>query len=161
MITKGEIMKKYSIRLTDEQRLELNRRFAGPLTLRPRNRIQVLLKSDAGETDEEIADDLHITPQTVLNIRRRFIHEGLDSALKEKPRSGGPTKLDDKAKMVLIGLACSQAPEGHTHWTARLLANRMIELQIVESVSEDTILRVLKKVNSNRGKKGTGAFPKA
>ena len=91
-------LKKHAVRLTASQRADLEGRFAGPLTLRRRNRIQVLLRSDAGETDADIADDLGITSNTSANIRRRFAAEGLESALAEKPRTGGPAKLDGRPK---------------------------------------------------------------
>ena len=149
--------KQHVVRLTAGQRADLETRFAGPLTLRRRNRIQVLLRADAGETDADIADDLGITTNTAANIRRRFAAEGLESARAEKPRSGGPAELDGKAEAVVIALACSPVPEGRTVWTARMLASRLVELRIVESVSEDTVLRVLKKATSSRGGRRAGA----
>ncbi len=148
--------KQHVVRLTGDQRAELAGRFAGPLTLRQRNRVQILLRSDAGETDADIADDLGITTHTVANVRKRFAAEGLEAALTEKPRSGGPAKLDGKAEAVVIALACSPTPDGRAVWTAGMLANRLVELRVVESVSEDTILRVLKKVTSSRGRRRVG-----
>ena len=150
--------KKYLVNLTGGERAELEARFAGPLTLRQRNRVQILLRADAGETDADIADDLGITTNTAANIRRRFAAEGLESALAEKPRTGGPAKLDGKGEAVVIALACSPVPEGRTVWTARMLASRLVELRIVDSVSEDTVLRVLKKATSSRGRRRAGAF---
>lgn len=149
--------KKHVVRLTGSQRADLEGRFAGPLTLRQRNRVQVLLRSDGGETDADIADDLGITTNTVANVRKRFAAEGLEAALAEKPRCGGPAVLDGKAEAVLIGLACSKPPEGAVHWTARLLAKRLVELEVVESVSDDTVRRVLKKACSSRGRRRAGA----
>ena len=148
---------KHLVRLTDAQRVDLEARFAGPLTLRQRNRVQVLLRADAGETDSDIADDLGISAQTAANVRKRFAAEGLGAALTEKPRSGGPARLDGKAEAVVVALACSPAPDGRTTWTARLLANKLVELEVVASVSEDTILRVLKKATSSRGRRSRGA----
>jgi transposase len=152
--------KPYLVKLTDGQRADLERRFAGPLTLRPRNRVQILLRADAGETDAEIADDLGVSAQTAANVRKRFAAEGLDAARTEKARSGGPARLDGKAEAIVIALACSPAPEGRTPWTARMRANKRVEWEIVESVSEDTILRVLKKVTSSRGRRSRGACRK-
>ena len=148
---------KHVVRLTDDQRGDLERRFALPLTLRQRNRVQILLRSDAGETDEDIADDLGISTNTVANVRKRFAAQGVEAALTEKPRSGGPPVLDGKAEAVVIALACSPAPGGRATWTAGLLANRLVEMKVVESVSEDTILRVLKKATSSRGRRRVGA----
>ena len=155
------MVKKHVVCLTEEQRGDLERRFARPLTLRERNRVQVLLRSDAGEADADIADDLGITTNTVANVRKRFAAEGLEAALTDKPRRGGPAKLDGKAEAVVIALACSPAPQGRAVWTAGLLANRLVELKVVESVSEDTILRVLKKATSSRGRRRVGASRRA
>lgn len=154
-------MKAHVIRLTAEQRNDLEQRFMGPLRLRQRNRIQVLLRSDAGDTDAHIADRLGISTGTVANVRKRFVADGLEAALTEKPRAGGPAVLDGKAEAVLIGLACSEPPEGHARWSARLLANRLVELDVVERVSDDTVRRVLKKAPSSRGRRRVGACPRA
>ena len=152
--------KKYLVNLTVGQRADLEGRFAGPLTLRQRNRVQVLLRADAGDSDADIADDLGITPHTAANVRRRFAAEGLEAALSERPRPGGPAKLDGKAEAVVIALACSPVPGGRATWTAKMLASKLVELHVVGSVSEDTILRVLKKVTSSRGRRRAGASPR-
>ncbi len=152
--------KRHVVQLTDEQRAALVRREDGPLTRRQRNRVQVLLRSDSGHTDQEIADDLDISLGTVANVRRRFTLGGLDAALQEKPRPGAIPLLDGKAEAIVIATACSPAPDGRATWTARMLANRLVELQVVEKVSEDTILRVLKKVNSSPGRRRRGACPR-
>ena len=152
--------KKHFVRLSAAQRAELDQRFAGPLTLRQRNRVQILLRADAGETDADIADDLGITPHTAANVRKRFAADGFEASLTERARSGGPAKLDGKAEAVVVALACSPTPDGRTTWTARMLANRLVELRVVEAVSEDTVLRVLKKATSSRGRKRAGACRK-
>lgn len=149
--------KRYVVRLTDDQRAALEVRDAGPLTRRQRHRVQVLLRAGAGETDPDIADDLGIHVNTVARVRRRFAADGLDAALTEKPRPGAAPKLDGKAEAVVIALACSPAPDGRVTWTANLLANRLVELHVVEMVSADTILRVLKKATSSRGRRRVGA----
>ncbi len=153
--------KRHVVQLTDEQRADLIKREDGPLTRRQRNRVQVLLRSDSGDTDQEIADDLGISLGTVANVRRRFTAGGLDAALNEKPRPGAVPVLDGKAEAIVIATACGPAPDGRATWTARMLANRLVELQVVESVSEDTILRVLKKASSSRGRRRRGASPRA
>lgn len=152
--------KRHVVRLTGDQRAALEDLFNGPLTRRQRYRVQTLLWADAGAVDAEIADDLGITTNTVANIRKRFAAAGLDAALTEKPRTGGPAKLDGKAEAVVIALACSPTPDGRAEWTARMLANRLVELEVVESVSEDTILRVLKKAPSSRGRRSRGVCPR-
>jgi transposase len=152
--------KRHVVGLTDDQRAALVRREDGPLTRRQRNRVQALPRTDAGETDEEIADGLGVSVGTVANVRRRFTAGGLDAALDEKPRPGAKPVLDGKAEAIVIATACSPVPEGRATWTARMLADRPVELQVVESVSEDTILRVLKKATSSRGRRGRGASPR-
>ena len=154
------MMKRHVVQLTDEQRAALVWREDGPLTRRQRTPVQVLLRSDSGALDQEIADDLDISVGTVANIRRRFCLGGLDAALEEKPRPGAVPILDGKAEALIIATACGPTPDGRATWTARMLANRLVELQVVEKVSEDTILRVLKKVNSSRGKRRRGACPR-
>jgi transposase len=153
--------KRHVVRLTDDQRAELDRWEAGPLTRRQRNRALILLRADAGETDEEIVEGVGVSPGTVANVRRRFSDGGLDAALHEKPRPGARPTLDGKAEAIIIATACSPVPEGRARWTARMLANRLVELEIVEGVSEDTILRVLKKATSSRGRRSRGACPGA
>ena len=148
--------KKHLVTLTDAQRADLEARFAGPLTLRQRNRVQVLLRADAGDSDADIADDLGVSAQTAANVRRRFAADGLEAALTERPRSGGPAKLDGKAEAVLVALACSPVPGGRAVWTAKMLASKLVEMHVA-SVSEDTVLRVLKKATSSRGRRGRGA----
>jgi transposase len=152
--------KRYVVALTDDERAALEQE-AGPLTRRQRYRAQVLLGADAGETDEEIADEVGVSPGTVANVRRRFVAGGLDAALNDRPRPGAAPVLDGKAEAIIIATACSPVPEGRATWTARMLANRLVEMQVVESVSEDTILRVLKKVTSSRGRSGRGACRRA
>jgi hypothetical protein len=149
--------KKHLVRLTDAQRADLEGPFAGPLTLRQRNRVQVLLRADAGATGADIADDLGVCAQTAANVRRRFAAEGRDAAPTEKPRSGGPARLGGKAEAVVIARAGSPAPDGRTTRTARLLANRLVEPEVVAAVSEDAILRVLRKATSSRGRRSRGA----
>ena len=152
--------KRHLVHLTDEQRAALDERERGPLTRRQRNRIRVLLGADAGEADAAIADAVGVSAGTVANVRKRFAAGGLEAALTEKPRPGAAPLLDGKAEAVVIALACSPAPDGQARWSARLLANRLVELEVVESVSEDTVLRVLKKVTSSRGRSGAGACPR-
>jgi transposase len=153
--------KRHVVELTDDQRAALEQQETGPLTRRQRYRAEILLRADAGETDEEIADEAGVSIGTVANLRRRFAAGGLDTALHDRPRPGAVPVLDGKAEAIVIATACSPVPEGRATWTARMLANRLVELQVVESVSEDTILRVLKKVTSSPGRSGRGACRRA
>jgi len=153
--------KRHVVQLTDDQRAALERLEAGPLTRRRRYRVQILLRADQGDTDEEIADEVGVSVGTVADVRRRFARGGLDAALNDRPRPGAAPILDGKAEAIVIATACGPVPEGRATWTARMLASRLVELHVVESVSEDTILRVLKKVTSSRGRSGRGACPRA
>jgi transposase len=109
--------------------------------------------SDAGYfKDEDIAEVLHIGRVTVERVRKRFVEEGLESALIPKPRTRHrPKKLDGEAEAFLVATACSKAPEGRTDWTLQLLADRLVECQVVDSISAEAVRQVLKKTRSNPG----------
>lgn len=139
--------KRYVVELTDDQRESLELQEDRSLTRRQRYRVQILLRADSGDADEEIAEAAGVSLGTVANVRRRFATGGLDAALHDRPRPGAKPILDGKAEAIVIATACSPVPEGRATWTARMLGNRLVELQLVEHVSEDTILRVLKKAN--------------
>ena len=146
------------VRLTEEQRADLSRRLErDPLTGRQRRRLQILVLADQGHTDDQIALATGASPSTVERLRKRCAREGLEAALTEKPRSGAPAKLDGKQEALIVALACSDAPEGRAQWSARLLANRVVELEIVEALSESSVRRLLKKTRSSRGRNGRGA----
>ena len=151
--------KRHVVRLTEDQRADLEGRFCGRLTLRERNRVQALLRSDLGDTDDEIAQALDICVATVVSVRKRFAAEGLEAALGERPRSGGPARFDGKVEAAVVALACSPTPDGRAEWTAKLIAGRLVELHIVERISERTVGRVLKKAGSSRGRRRRGACP--
>jgi len=152
-------MRKASIvRLTPEQRAELTDRLEREaLNGRRRRHYQILLLADEGRTDERIAAATGASRSTVERHRTRFAREGLEAALTDKPRSGAPPKLDGKQEAMIVALACSNAPEGQARWTAKLLASRAVTLEVVESVSESTVRRVLKKTRSSLGRRGRGA----
>jgi transposase len=146
------------VRLTPEQRAELTDRLERvALNGRRRRHFQILLLADEGRTDEQIAAATGASRSTVERHRTRFAREGLEAALTDRPRSGAPPKLDGKQQAMIVALACSDAPEGRTHWTAKLLASRAVELEVVESVSESTVRRILKRTRSSRGRSGRGA----
>lgn len=121
----------------------------------------ILLKSAAGWMDEQIADALYTSHDTVQRTRSRFIQGGLASALEEKPRPGAPLKLTTNQETVLIALACSKAPAGHRRWTVRLLAERAVKLKIVTPIAPETVRQILKKTKSSRGNSKAGATPRS
>ena len=140
--------KKYIVKLTDEERqslLELTSK--GKIRARMMKRAQILLKADEGLKDAEIMSALSTSRPTVERIRKRFVQGNLEKALHEDPRPGSKTKLDGRAEAQLIALACSEAPDGHERWTLRLLADKLIELDVVESISHETVRQYLKKTN--------------
>ncbi len=146
------------VHLTQEQRADLTQRLErDALTGRQRRRHQILLLTDQGLTDEQVAQATGAGLSTVERLRKRCVREGLEAALAEKPRPGVPATLDGKQEALLIALACSDAPPGQARWSARLLANRAVEMEIVEAVSESTVRRLLKKTRSSRGRNGRGA----
>ena len=149
---------KYIIDLSDEEReqlREITRRGRSPA--RKLKRAMILLKADEGKGDGEIAQILDVGLATVGRIRKRFVEEGLEMALSERPRCGRPIEIGGKQQAHIIALACSEPPQGHARWSMRLLAERAIELQIVESVSHEGVRKLLKKTGSSPGRTSNGA----
>ncbi len=140
--------KKYHINLSSDERNELlELTHKGTLKARQFKRAMILLKADENLTDPQIMDALDVSRPTVERIRKRFVEGGLDRALNEDPRPGQRRKLDGRGEAQLITIACSKAPAGHDHWTVRLLAGKLVELGIVESISHETVRLTLKKTN--------------
>jgi transposase len=107
----------------------------------------ILLKANEGLRDAQIMTEVSVSRPTVERIRKRFVEGGLEKALNEDPRPGQARKLDGRGEAVLIATACSQAPEGHAHWTLRLLAGKLVELEVVDSISHETVRQTLKKTS--------------
>ena len=151
---------KYVVDLNDQERehlLEVTRR--GKSSARKIKRAHMLLKADQDLSDAQIAQAVDTSRATVLRTRKRFVEEGLE-ALNERPRSGQPNKLDGRQQAHIIAVACSSPPQGHAHWTLRLLAAKVVQLNFAESISPETVRKMLKKTNSNPGRKSSGAFPR-
>ncbi len=115
-----------------------------------RRRAAILLKADAdgpdGWTDEEIAEHLETSRMTVMRVRHQFAAEGLDATLhRKKPTGRQYRKLDGQQEAKLVALACSAPPDGKGRWTLKMLADRLVELEVVDAVSDETVRRVLKK----------------
>lgn len=136
----------HQVKLRKEEREKLqNYLRKGKSSVRSVTRARVLLLADAGRSDSEIVDALGVSKSTVARLRKKYCQEGLDSILYEKPRSGAPPKISGKAKAQLVTLACSEPPEGRSRWTLQLLADRLVELKEVESISSMSVCRILKK----------------
>ena len=123
------VREKYGVRLTAEQRNQLQHLVrAGKGTARVTVRARILLKTDEGWSAPQVAQALDVAEGTVFRIKRRFAEEGLEGVLQDRPQARRYRKLDDRGEAHLIALACSEPPEGHDHWTLRLLAGQVVEL---------------------------------
>ncbi len=146
--------KKYIITLTEEERLYLEN-----IVTKGRNpayRIKhshILLNADesVGKSDDEIAGMLRCHRNTAANVRQRFVEHGLESALERKERENPPVsrKPDGEKEARMIAISCSAPPEGYAKWTLQMPADKMVEMQITDSVSAGTVCRTLKKTNSD------------
>jgi len=148
-------MKKYRVTLTSEEREMLTDLIrAGKASALAQAHARVLLKADQAEggpawTDDRIAEAVEVDVATVERIRKRFVEHGTEAALRRKPqeRPSRPRKLDGAAEARLIALACSAPPEGRKSWTMRLLADKLVELEVVDSIGAETVRTVLKKTS--------------
>ena len=146
--------KRYLVTLTPEERRDLAKLVsAGRRSARTLTRARILLKADQadggpGWDDARIAEALDCGASTVARIRRKFADGGLDAALHRKRPAGRQyRKLDGRQEARLVALACSPAPDGRARWTLKLLADKLVELEVFDSVSDETVRRVLKKTN--------------
>jgi transposase len=150
--------KKYIVTLTEVERQSLQAMLSrGKAAARKLMRARILLKADAssggpGWNDDQIAEGLEVGRATAERVRKAFVEEGLDAALdRRKPRRRYARTLDGDGEAHLVALACQKAPEGRSRWTLRLLADRMVALEYVETVSYQTVRRTLKKTNLSLG----------
>ena len=147
--------KKHIVTLTDEEQQYLKKKIrSGREGVRKIIRARILLKADQSETgpawtDKQIIQALDVGVATVERIRKRFVEEGLEAALNRRKNSPSSfrRKLDGHQEARLVTLACSNPPDGRDRWSLRLLADKLVELEIVETVSYQTVRRVLKKIN--------------
>jgi transposase len=146
-------MKKYIVCLSREERKSLKSLItSGKGPARIFTRARILLKADVGEggpgwPDEKIAEALDVTVQTIERVRKQLVEEGMEAVLKRRKyiQKVSRKKFDGDAEAHLIALACSETPDGYSRWSLRLLADRMVELGYVESISHEAVRRVLKK----------------
>lgn len=138
--------KIYIVDLTSEERTYLLDFIkSGKQAGRKLNRARILLLADEGKTDKEIAEALHTGTATVQRTRQRFVAGNLEGALNERRRPGGQKKLDEKGEAILESLAHSQPPDGRKRWTLELLADRLVQLKQVNTISYETVRQELKK----------------
>jgi transposase len=153
--------KAYEVRLTADERMRL-RDFTrtGIASAREIRRARVLLLADAGRPDAAVADAVGCCVATVERVRRRCAAEGVEAALVDRPRPGTVPVLDGKAEAVLVALACTAPPGERETWTMQLLADRLVALDVVDRISDETVRRALKKTTSSRGSAPSGASPR-
>ncbi len=144
--------KKIDIELSADEQEQLNALLSkGKVGARVLKRAQIVRLVALGKSDAVIVEALGVGDATIWRTRVRFQEGGLKRALYEKARPGNPRLLDEAGEAALIALSCSDTPHGEERWTLRMLAGGLVELGVVDSVSEDTVGRVLKKTRSNRG----------
>jgi transposase len=160
-------MEKYRVTLDADERTALERFIsAGRAASRKLTHARILLLADAvrgeGHRDEDIVSALNASPRTIARVRKRFVTEGLDSALDPKPRPARPDKIKIKGdvEQKLIKLACTDPPRGRCHWTLQLLADEMVVLGLVDSISTETVRLALKKTIFSPGSCSHGASPR-
>jgi len=156
---------KYHVTLTGEERNDLMKIVSKGKTEGYRIRhANILLAVDEIEendewTDKKIAKAYHTTERSIGNLRRRFVEQGLDAALgREKREVASRVKIDGEIEAKIVALTCSSAPEGYSRWSLRLLADKVVELGIMESVSHTAIGECLKKTKLSHGYKSSGAY---
>jgi transposase len=149
--------KKYIVELTIEERKRLEELIDTGKAAKYKIRYaQMLLLAEQGEhgvgwPDEQIAKAYRAHRTTVEHLRKRFVEQGLEGALERQKRHNYARKLDGEGEARLIALACSQAPQGRGRWTLRLLADKLVELNVVDEISYGTVRRTLKKTSSSLG----------
>ena len=149
--------KRYRVTLTDPERERLERLTRkGTASVRMVRRAQTLWLASEERTDEEIVKALRIGVATVERIRRRFVEEGLEASLRERPRPGARPKLGPKERAYVVALACTKPPEGRHRWTMQMLADRLVELEMVPDITDEAIRLLLKRTSSSRGSRSSG-----
>jgi putative transposase len=144
--------KLYGVKLKEEDRDELIRYLRrGSSSARSQTRARILLLADEDRDDNEISEALKVSKSTANRIRKRYCEGGLDLALHEKARNGAPLKIDARIDAQLTLLACSEPPDGRSKWTVRLLADKLVEMEVVDSISHMSVHRLLKKTKLNLG----------
>jgi transposase len=155
------MVKKYIVRLTEEERLQLEKlAFTGKVAAYKRQHAAILLKADVnapggGCQDRTIGEALSVSVRTVERVRERFVEKGLEAALnRAAPTRVRSRVIDGEAEAHLIALSCGEPPEGRCRWTLRLLGQTLVELGYVESVSYETVRQTLKKRPETLAKQG-------
>src|SRR4029453_4148886 len=165
-LQEAEMRKRHVVVLTEEERARLHTTIGrGVASASALTHARILLKANQGQagpgwTDAAIGAALEVNPATVARVRMRYVAAGLDAAIYRKPPARSyRRRLDGQQEARLVALTCSAPPEGHKRWTLRLLADRLVELQVVESVSYETVRQALKQTSSSRGRRKRRGLP--
>jgi hypothetical protein len=147
-------MKKYIVKLTEQEREELEQMIStGKHSARKLMHARILLKADESTegphwTDEQICEAIGASLSTIGRVRQQFLEEGVEAAISRRKGSGiRDLKIDGELEAHLVALTCSSPPKGHARWTLRMLADKMVELEYIDSMSYETVRRTLKKMN--------------
>ena len=153
--------KKHPVTLGAQERKELQTFVSrGKRSAREINRARILLLADEGKKDAEIIQLLGVSRGTVHNVRKKYCtreQEHILDFLKEEPRSGAPLKIDSRVEANVTMIACSDPPEGSARWTLHMIADKLMQLAVIDSISHESVRRTLKNTNSNRGSRNNGA----
>ena len=142
---------KHPVKLKPKERKLLKQLISkGTEKARKITRCRILLLADEEKTDTQIIEALKTACNTVRQVRFRYVQEGLEAAINEHSRPGAPKRITGRQKAKITALACSDPPEGRNRWTLRLIADRAVELEMVDAISHQTVKRILKKTNSSR-----------
>jgi transposase len=140
------VKKKYVVKLHQEEKSYLeDLTTKGQNAARRIRRANILLLANEGHKDKEIAQALNAATTTVERVRKRFVEEGFEAALSERPRPGAQRKLDGHQEAYLVALTCSDPPQAKKQWTMQLLADKLVESEVVGSISDETVRRTLKR----------------
>ena len=139
---------KNPVKLKPKERKELKQLIGkGTEKARKITRCRILLLAHEGKTDTQIIEALKVARNTIRTVRSRYVQEGLEAAINEQSRSGAPKKFTGRQRAKITAIACSEPPEGRSRWTLRLIADKVVELNMAEDISHQTIKRILKKTN--------------
>lgn len=161
------MVKKYIVSLSEAER-EFLEQFTttGKHAAYQMNHARILLKADQNQAggswcDTQVKAALDVSLRTIERVRQRFVEEGLESALKQRPGAGRKRQMQGEQEAHLIALRCSKPPQGRGRWTLQLLADQMVSLGYVETISHETVRKTLKKTNCNPGNKSVGSSPRS
>src|SRR5215216_725342 len=149
--------KRYRVTLSADERERLERLSRQrTASVRMVRRARALLLAAEDKTDEVIAERLRMGVATLERLRRRFVEEGLEASLRERPRPGARPKLGPKEQAFVVALACTKPPEGRHRWTMQMLADRLVELEMVPDITDEAIRLLLQRTSSSRGSRSSG-----